>query len=281
MVGDLTALGLRPWRCRAWVVEDESRRLVAAVVVVKSCFDRWYGSVLVLDVASGPLVASIVDRSPAWSVSASTEDIVPVLDHLGRRSRTTAVPCLVSAFPHAIAPEPDGRTRLSRKQDKSHLVDLLAQYELNPAPTRWQARSWARRLIDRSVVIVAEDHDTIVGAVVVLSDSNRYLIVDRITVRPSHRGQGLSWALAARAQAMANAMRRSVIATIAPTNPMTFDPTDLAADRWIAVALRPPYRFRGQNRLRAIYTRFGRLDRASIEIFRDADGPTKPTRGGD
>lgn len=281
MVGDLIALGLRPWKCRAWSVENESRRLVAAVVVVKSCFDRWYGSVFVLDAASGPLVAEIVDRSPAWSVSASAEDIGPVIDHLGRRGATTVVPWLVSVFPNAIAPEPDGRTRLSRKLDTSQLVDLLARYELNPAPTRWQARSWARRLIDRSVVIVAEDHDTIVGAIVLLLDSDRYLVVDRITVRPSHRGQGLSWALGARAQALANAMGRSGIAMIAPTNPMTFDPADLAVDRWISVSLRPPYRFLGQNRLRTIYTRFGRLDRASIAIFRDPDGPTRPARGDD
>lgn len=269
MVGDLTAVGLRPWKCRAWIVENESHRLVATVVVVKSCFDRWYGSVFVLDAASGPLVAAIVDRSPAWSVSASTADIGPVIDHLTRRSGTTVLPWLVSAFPHAIAPDPDGRTRLARKRDTSHLVDLLARYELNPAPTRWQARSWARRLIDRSVIIVAKDHETIVGAVVLLLDSNRYLVVDRITVLPTHRGLGLSWALGARAQALANAMGLSAIAMIAPTNPMTFDPADLSADRWISASLRPPYRFRGQNRLRAIYKRFGRLDRATIEIFRD------------
>jgi hypothetical protein len=274
---------LRPWSVRAWTVTDTEGRLAAAVVATRQCFDRWGVTIHVADPNAAAIAATIIDRGPAWWVAGSADDVGPITEHLRRRIGVVAAPWLVSPYPSRIAGDPDDRTRLAGIDDRDALVELFSSFEFRPASTKWQARSWARRLSSRSIVLVADDPDHtardrkpgLAGAIVVTIATRRYAIVDRLTVVPAHRERGLAWALAARAQSVVNALGLSAAAAIAPSNPMDLGE---ALDRrnWMMVSLRPPVRVRGQNRLRRWYGRVGALEDRPISLYRDPGDPTRP-----
>lgn len=269
-LSDVLTYGLGPLRCRAWVVRNPRDEPCASVVLTRACFDRWCGHAFVDDPGAGSAVARVVDGSPTWSVAGTGTDIRPILPHLRRLRRVSALPWYVAEYPVAITGEPDASTRVATHADLDALVELYSAYELTSVSTRWQLRSVVRDWLTRFVVIVGEHDDAIVGAFVLSGRTSRYVVADALTVLPAHRNKGLGWGLLARAQAIVNGMGLSGTSVLAVTNPMSLPPDTLADSVWVTAAMVEPYRFRGEGRIRSLMGGLGRLDRREATIFRDS-----------
>ena len=273
-LGEVLDRGLRSRRCRAWIVDDDARRPVAAVVVVRPTFDRWYATVLLVDRRAAATVAAIVDRSPAWSVNGAAPDIASLIPLLRRRRYVDVRPWVVTAYPNDVTEVPDGSTRLANRADLDALVELYSTFEFVGGLTAWQLRAMLRHVLDRHYIIVVErpdDDSGLAGALAVTTRTRRYGVLDLLTVLPDHRGAGWSWALVAHAQAIGNALGLAGIAALAGSNPMDLE-AHLGEDTYVAVELVPRRRFRGQNRLRQLYGRWQPLrPRAPIWIRQRGD----------
>jgi ribosomal protein S18 acetylase RimI-like enzyme len=275
-VADLLQHGVRRRRCRCWVVERNGER-AAALVVTRVGFDQWLASCLVLDAAAGPLVASLVDVSPAWAVLGSQPDLEPVVGALRRPHDVYVSPWAVVAHPVRIAPPPDERTRRARRGDLGALVELLDRYELGIELTRWQVRATVRTALRSGRIDVADIGGRVVGALVRAPDGHRFGSVAALTVAPEHRRDGLGWALLGRGQAYLNEHRLGAAIPIAPSNPIVPPPAALSEHRWWVAALDPPQRWRGQARLRSWYARIQPRRSRRAEWFRDLTDPDRRT----
>jgi N-acetylglutamate synthase-like GNAT family acetyltransferase len=257
LVADLTASRMAPWRVRCWAVRDGGR-LAGVAAVSRWTFDEWHGAVYVADAAvAAPALAAVLDRSAARTVTGWACDVRPIA---GRAHRVVAlyhVPCVVLPPPVTLVGEPDDSTRLATLADLEGLTALYEGYELFPVPTRWQLRRLLRRMLVDGLVIVAEREGSFVGAGVIAARTTHWGVLDAVTVLPEHRRSGVAWAIAARAQALGNAMGIGGIFMLAATNPMPLD--HLAADETLATAaFVARRRFPGQGRLRQLYARMGR-----------------------
>lgn len=270
-LGEVLDRGLRSRTCRAWIVDDSERRPVAAVVVVRPTFDRWYATVLLLDRGAAAEVAAIVDRSPAWSVNGAAPDIAPLVPLLQRRHYVDVRPWVVTAYPNEVTDVPDDSTRLASRADLDALVELYSTFEFVGGLTAWQLRAMLRHVLDRHYIIVVErpGHEAgLAGALAVTTRTRRYGVLDLLTVLPDHRGAGWSWALVAHAQSIGNALGLAGIAALAGSNPMDLE-AHLGDDTYVAVELVPPRRFRGQGRLRNLYCRWQPLRPRAPIWFRE------------
>lgn len=272
-LGEVLDRGVRSRSCRAWIVDDADRRPAAAVVVVRPTFDRWYATVLLLDTGAAADVAATVDRSPAWSVNGAAPDIAPLVSLLGRRRFVDVRPWVVTAYPNDITPVPDDSTRLATTADLDALVELYSTFEFVGRLTAWQLRAMLRHVLDRHYIVVVErpgEDAGLAGALAITTRTRRYGVVDLLTVLPDHRGAGWSWALVAHAQSIGNALGLAGIAALAGSNPMDLE-AHVRDDRYIAVELVPPHRFRGQGRVRKLYGRWQPLHPRAPVWFRDPD----------
>ena len=98
IIVDVEALGVVPWRQRAWVVERDGRP-AAIVVLSRAAIDRWFARCVLIDEAAAPSVAAIVDRSSAWIVTGSGLDVGPVHPHLRRARELAGMPWVVVEHP--------------------------------------------------------------------------------------------------------------------------------------------------------------------------------------
>ncbi len=274
-LGEILDRGVRSLSCRAWIVDDAERHPAAAVVVVRVTFDRWHAMVLLLDERAAVNVAAIVDRSQAWSVNGVAPDIAPLLSLLRRRRFVDVRPWVVTAYPNEVTDVLDDSTRLADWTDLDALVELYSTFEYVAGLTTWQLRAMLRHLLDRHYVIVIEwpgDASRLAGALAITTRTRRYGALDLLTVVPNHRGAGWSWALVAHAQSIGNALGLAGIAALAGSNPMDLE-NHLGDDRYVAVELSPPRRFRGHGRLRDLYGRWQPLQpRAPIWFGEPDDG---------
>ena len=267
-------------RLRHRVVTTGDGRTVAVVTYKRLCFDVWTAAVYLADPSAAEVVAGLIDRSPARTVTGAAVDVVPLADHLQRRRGSVLVPRFVAPHPvDGIAGPADERTRLASPADLDALVELYRRYELVPVPTVWQLRSYLRRTLASETVIVAVEDDTIVGAGMLESLTQQFLTLSDLVVHPDHRRQGVSARLLERTGAVAVSHGVGVAASLAPSNPMSFEhervvrSSDLEAHH-CSVSLRE--RWRGQARLRRLVGRVGRIDRGSVEVFRDPTDPSRP-----
>ena len=274
-LGEVLDRGVQSRTCRAWIVDDGEQRPVAAVVVVRPTFDRWYATVLLLDRRAAGDVAAIVDRSPAWSVNGAAPDIAPLVPRLRRRCYVDVRPWVVTAYPNEVTDVPDASTRLASRADLDALVELYSEFEFVGGLTAWQLRAMLRHVLDRHYIIVIDrpgDEAGLAGALAITTRTRRYGVLDLLTVLPDHRGAGWSWALVAHAQSIGNVLGLAGIAALAGSNPMDLEP-HLDDDTYIAVELVPPRRFRGQGRLRNLYGRWQPLRPRAPIWFRDSGEP--------
>jgi ribosomal protein S18 acetylase RimI-like enzyme len=275
-LSDVVAYGLGPLRSRAWLVADPHGAPAAAVVITRSCLDRWYAHTYFVDGGAAPAAASILDASPAWTVTGAARDIRPLLPHLRRLRWTSAFPWLVDEYPVSVTRKADRYSRVATLADFEQLVELYRGYELGANCTMWQLRSIVRDWLRHQIVVVSERKGRVVGAILVIGRTRRYAVVDGLTVLPEYRNRGVAWSLAARAQAVINGMGLSVTACIAASNPMKFDAETIEDERWVVAALGEPYRFRGEGRLRAMSVAIAGRDPREIVYFRDPRDPDAP-----
>ena len=271
---DVETSGLRPWGCRAWTV-DRDGALAGALVVQRSGFDRWHANAYLADPDAAPILAGLVDRSPAWSVTGPGSDVGPLVEHLARRRGLSAMPWVVADPPVRLTTlsETDERVRLATRHDLAALVELYREFELASETTVWQVRGTLRRLLRDQEVLVAEEAGRMVGAIVVSGPTARYYVADALTVLPEQRSRGIGWTLGARVQRMANERGVGITAAIASSNAMSFADANLGPESWAAVGLHAPHRFRGQGQLRRLYGRIGRRVGRARVMLRDGDGP--------
>ncbi len=273
--------GVRSHTCRAWIVDDGDRRPAAAVVLVRPTFDRWFATVLLLDVGAAADVARLVDHGPAWSVVGAAPDIAPLVPLLRRRSFVDVRPWVVTAYPVTVTDVTHDSTRIAVRTDLDALVELYSTFEFSGGLTTWQLRSRLRHILDRHYIVVTEwpgDATRLAGAAAVTARARRYAVLELLTVVPEHRGGGRSWALVAHAQAIGNALGYAGVAAMAGTNPMNLE-DHLGDDTYVAVRLVEPRRFRGQGRLRKLYGRWQPLNPRAATWFRQPGDP--PAISGD
>jgi N-acetylglutamate synthase-like GNAT family acetyltransferase len=275
-LGEVLDRGLWSRTCRAWIVEDHDRRPAAAVVAVRPTFDRWYAMVLLVDERAAAAAAALVDRSPAWSVNGAATDIAPLVPLLRRRRFVDVRPWVITTYPNEVTDVPDDTTRLASRADLEALVELYSNFEFVGGLTAWQLRAMLRHVLDRHYIIVIPwpgDDARFAGALAITARTRRYGVLDLLTVVPDHRGAGWSWALAAHAQSIGNALGLAGIAALAGSNPMDLG-MHLGDDRYVAVELAPPRRFRGHGRLRDLYGRWQPLQPRAPILFREPDDRT-------
>ena len=145
-------------------------------------------------------------------------------------------------------------------------------FELWSLTTSGQVRQALRMALRHGLVIVADGDAGLSGAAIFVARTARYLVLDALTVLPEQRRSGVAWAVAARAQAVANAAGLGVTLVLAATNPMPLE--GLAGrETWGALHLVPMHRFRGQGRLRALHARVGARRLREAVMFRDPQDP--------
>lgn len=276
LLADLTASRTAPWRTRCWVVRAADGRLGGVAAISQQAFDEWHGTVFLADASgSAPALAAVLDRSPTRTASGWACDVRPIAAHARRVVAVHHVPCVVLPPPVTLVGEPDDSTRLATLADLERLMELYDSYELFAVPTRWQLRQLLRRVLVNGLVIVAERDGAVIGAGLVAARTAHWGVLDAVTVLPEHRRSGVAWAIAARAQALANAMGIGGVFTLAATNPMPLD--HLAADETLATAaFVARRRFPGQGRLRHLYARLGRRRVRHSTQYRDlAESPER------
>lgn len=245
-------------------------RPVGAVVIAERCRGRRYATPVVLDPVAAPALASIVDRSAAWDLGGGSTHVEPLVPHLAR-----ARPPIQSAFWSTRVPlglaELDPRCREAGPQDLPALVELYSGYEMDWIPTGPRLRAFLKATLEHRPVLVAEDDGRIVAALRCESRSRTHDIWAGLTVLPSHRRQGLAYALIHGGGLVSAAADRVLCGVLAMTNPIATDVTkiptapqwlDTVKLRWTVAHLQSPRRFPGHRRLRRAYERFeGRLER--------------------
>src|SRR5688572_19858141 len=76
---------------RLHVVEDSG--MVAGVASIHQlCLDRWGANVVILDPEAAPLLAAVVDRSPARYVGGVLADVEPLVPHMTRAWQLSTMP---------------------------------------------------------------------------------------------------------------------------------------------------------------------------------------------
>ena len=273
MLGELTSLGLGRWRCRAWEVRIDGR-FAGALVLVRVAFDQWHGGAIVLDAAAAAPLGARLDRSPARSLSGATRDLTPLRECARRAVGLAVLPWLVFEPPIQVVGQPDASTRMATAADLDALVRLYDGYELWSLTTTGQVRRALRQVLAHGFVMVAEDAGRLLGAAMFTARTSRYLVLDGLTVLPDHRRTGVAWALAARAQAIANALGTGATLALAATNPMPLE--SLAGEEtWSALVLVARHRFKGQGQLRRLYRRLSPRRLRQSTLVRD---PVDPSR---
>jgi hypothetical protein len=262
-------------------VTNPSGALAGVFAASKMCFDNWSGYVFLPDQRSASHIATLVDASPALTVSGAANDVDPLLDVV-ERSREIRLSrwVVVDAPVGGIVPPPTERTRLATPLDQAALVDFFAGYEYVPVPTRWQLRSWLTTMVRQHVVIVCEDDSEIIGVVTAIGPTRRILVIGDLSVPPQHRDRGVSWELLRAVQSLASGMGVGVSMVLAPSNPMTFDHPRVQwrDERYATLLLRP--RLRGQMRLRRLYRRVQPVTPRTPTFFVDPHDPDRPAPTG-
>ncbi len=257
-IADLLADGLGRYRCRAWTIDIEGRP-AGAVVLHRSGFDRWHARCFVDDPAAARPIADLLDRSPAWSVTGPGTDLAPLVDLTRRERAVSSMPWVVAEPPVSVTArsETDPHVRYAVPADLDALVELYRDFELASETTVWQLRGTLRRILDRRRILVYEQDRRPVAALVVSGPTARYMVADGLTVLPEHRSRGFGWTLGARAQGLAKLHGVGITAAIAATNAMSFTAVNLGPASWVVISLGAPHRFKGETRLRRLYSRIG------------------------
>lgn len=248
---------------RAFLVEDVGESPLGVVLVTRLCFDRWYAKPLLLDDRAAPLVARAVDRSRARGLFGPEEHVGPLVPFLSRAGR-------VRTMPWAWVPPPlpppesalDPRTRLATRADFGALVDLYRTFDLDPVPPRRVAGVLAR-VLDRHMIVVAEEQGRLVAAMRAETRSRRYLYWGGLTVRPESRNRSLARAVILRTHAVSRDCGLGYMVVRATARPpaagrrTTFNPLLQRPDyralgasgTWSVVSLRPHPARRALTRL--------------------------------
>lgn len=279
MMGELRALGrgvtgLAPWRARLWEVRVDGR-LLGALLVGRKAFDQWHGTVFLADAAAAAPLAAALDRGPARSVSGAERDVAPLRPLVPRAVGMTVLPWIVLEPPIAVAPDPDGTARLATSADLAALTDLYHGYELWGLTNAWQVRQALRQALRHGTVLVAERDGLLAGAAMFTSRTDRYLVLDGLTVPPEHRRSGVAWSVAAQAQAFANQHGLGATLALAATNPMPLAPL-AGPERWGGMWMVPRHRFPGQGRLRSLYLGLHPRQVRAPVLVRDPTDPSQP-----
>jgi hypothetical protein len=267
---------------RLFVAEDGGH-LGGFVAVYRICWDLWEAAAVLLDEDAAPVLAGAIDRSPAREVYGSTVDLAPLVEHLPRLVRTSRMPCIVIPAPLPdpvtdLAPSRDG-TRLATRGDVRQLAHLYEGFELDAIPTKAQLRRHFRRLLREDLpVFLYFDRGEVVGASKLVPITDRFALSTDTTLIPSARGQRAVWVLMFAAYDVMRERGVGFLGTLAPTNPIKMETLAPVVEQfgghveeWSTIVLRTPLRFRGQGRLRRVWSVLGgrRRHRPAVRVRPD------------
>jgi len=204
-------------------IEDAAAAVLGAVVLGRHGRSRWEARPLLVDPASAPVLGRVVHLSPARRVLGIGPHVAPLAPHLPR-SRSAGRGAFLAGADLPETRDLDPRSRAATPADLPALVDLFAgHYSLG----RFRGRAAWRRLLERAVaeglVVVADGDGVLAGGIVCGAASRRWAFGTDATVRPEHRGQGLSWAMADRLFAMVDGYGLRFCGAQTDDNPMDPD----------------------------------------------------------
>ena len=266
--------GLRRTRCRGWTVSSADGTVVGAVVVYSPCLARWQVYSAMDDDGAAEAIAAVVQRCPAVHYAGAAEHIVPVLPHIARLHSARTATFVSSSFPPPPPPNDtplDERTRFAVPGDLDGIVAVFETFGIGIERTKWQLRSAIKRTLSRLPVVVFELDGRIVGAFAFTGITRHWIVADQVVVHPDARGRGVSWRLSVRAMQV-NLERGLPLCGIRyPTNPMTIDRYEVAADGWVYAGMYEQSRFRGHARLRELLFKFQALEDNTNPMFHAFD----------
>ncbi len=244
-------------------VEDRPGSVLSAVVLDRHGPSRWEALPLVVDAAGAALLARLVHLSPARRVMGVGPHVAPLVDHLPRRRSVGRFPFYGAAVKDAVPPtDLDPRSRAAGPADLPALTDLFAvTYHLGRSRDRAAWDRVLRRATAEGLVVVAEVGGQVVGALLCAAASRSWAYGSDAVIRPDHRGQGLSWAMANRMFALVVTYGLDMCGAQVDENPMDaehhYEGHGALSDELWGVGLDPHLRAR---RVRAAA---GRLRRAA------------------
>ncbi|QXC59229.1 hypothetical protein KSP35_12505 [Aquihabitans sp. G128] len=255
----------RPGTLLVACVEGGGGRLLGALAVERSGVGRWDALPLLLDVEAAPWIARLAQVSGATRVYGTAEHVDPVADRLTRVERVVRLPFHSSMAIDGLPPV-DPRTRRAVPADAPALADLFASYGLSHLPSRRSRRRHFERVARDRLAVVVELDGEVVGAAFGDAAGRDHVFLADGTIRPDHRGQGLSWPMVLAFVVLARDEGLAVCGSPVASNPMDpvahADAAGRPVDEWVSVRLRPRLPEPAQRlRTRAVRALDRRLER--------------------
>lgn len=217
------------------------------------CRGKWE-AILILDSAiADPDVERFINRAHVWSIGGPGGDVAALLERLPRLSRLTRLemfhertpPEFWSSLPGAVALGPEHLDRL---------IEFFSYHERFGIPTMSGIREFVTLALQRGPAVVFEEDDEIVAGVLLGAATDEWIALDGMSVRPDHRGSGLSTILLSGVARLFSDQGVGMCGVRASTNPGGYE-TYAGQTEWFVGNLRPPKKFRGHQRLRVLLLR--------------------------
>jgi len=244
----LVAAGLRSsGRWFVVSIEDRGGAVLAAVVLHRIGPAQWEALPLLADARAVPVLARIIDWSPASMVTGVGPHVAPLIERLTRVKSVGSSAFFGSRDMNVEVPESyDERTRIATVADIPALADLFFEYPLARPPDRASWYRTLRQMITDSFIVVADLDGEVVGALTTTASDDWVLVTDGVT-RQDHRGEGLGWAMGERLLGLILVNGYLPCTSKTDENPMSVDNhvaehNALSDDRMLGVALEPHLR---------------------------------------
>ena len=223
----LVAAGLRASLGRRYVltVEDRPGTVLGAVVLHRVGMAQWDAHPLVVDDRCASQLGGLIDRSPASAVIGIGPHVAPLVDVLDRSTTIGRSAFFGSADLNATPPaDLDPRSRAATQADVAALAELFAgSYRFTRPPDAASWRRSLRQVVADGFAVVAEVDGEVVGGLLCGMVSDAWGFGSDTVVVESHRGQGLSWAMANRMFALVTAQGLMMCGAQVDENPMDVD----------------------------------------------------------
>lgn len=258
---------------RMWLVR-RGESIAGVLLSVRYCRDRWTGMLLLDDLSCAQEMATALDHSNIWSVvgpAAPIEAVAPLAKRRRRLGRTWFhfVPYTPRTRPissDSIGSDPTAANAITvRPASSADLMKLVALYAEGDRAIRppWRrVRTAVRQALPYT--LVADSPEGILGAIKVTPGSE-YAIINRTVVDPSVRGGRVAFGLLTHATLAALAQGKGFcgfraeprMAAVQRTMRSSYaeEVTLGKPTPWTSIALWPPKRFRGQNKMRWLWER--------------------------
>jgi GNAT superfamily N-acetyltransferase len=226
--------------------------------LVRAEVGTWVAYPFLAAEGDGEPLAAALARAPVVSIVGASADIHPLVPHLARVTRTSAMRRISVPWQPVDWEAPSEKTRLATGLDLEALYDLYTGYELPFARTTRGMRALLRDAVRSASTIVLDGDDRLDGAVIAASRTPKFIEWSHLTVRPEARGRGYAWQLMARAIALNVASGLGLVSVAGRGNQMTFPDGLGTVDEVTVVDVKPPQRLPGEDLLRRAWFKLDR-----------------------